>query len=307
MGNALKQNGSRSQSHKRKSLLQRLGNGASRRLVALSKALYRHVRWRNVQNRTIVFIVGCQRSGTTLMTELFEANRAAVVFGEFSRLSSHDKKEGLRLDPLPEVASVLSRVPAPLVVLKPLVETQHIQELLDYFKSSRAIFLYREFRDVASSDLKLFGAKNGISNIRPIAEDEPCNWRSEHVSEEVRATVRRWYSPDMNCNDAAALFWYARNRLFFDLELDRRNDVYLCRYEDLTKDPSGMMERIYRFVGWSGDVPDIKAKVHTDSIRKGDGLELSPEVRDLCQALLDRLDRTYESREPGMRTSSIST
>jgi hypothetical protein len=275
------------------SLLPRMRNALSKRARRVSKHVYQTLRWRTLERPKVLMIVGCQRSGTTLMSRLFDADRDCRVFGEFSALSSVGK-DGIRLNPLPDVAAVLSRVPAPLVVMKPLVETQRVRTLLNYFPHAKALFMYRGYADVASSDLSKFGPRNAIDNIRPIATGDTHNWRSAGATPALRERVARYFSESMNPNDAAALFWFARNQLYYDLELASHGEVMLCRYEHLATDPSGVMRRIYEFAG--ATCPDLShtRQVYSSSVSKGKSLELLPEVRVLCDQLQARLDAQYE-------------
>lgn len=276
-------------------LMARVQNALEKRARRASKYVYQAVRWRALHHPKLLLIVGCQRSGTTLMTALFDGDRDCRVFSEFSTLSSGDKTR-IRLNPLPDVAAIIGRVRAPLVVCKPLVETQRVGTLLNYFPGARALFMYRRYADVASSDLKKFGPRNAIDNVRPIAMGDAHNWRSIGSSAAVRECVRRFYSESMNPQDAAALFWYARNSLYFDLNLPARSDVMLCRYEHLVLDPLNVMRRIYEFVEL--DCPDLahSARVHSESVLKGSELHLLPEVRTLCERLQARLDGCYEAQ-----------
>jgi hypothetical protein len=263
------------------------------RVRRVSKYVYQNIRWRTLDRPKVLMIVGCQRSGTTLMSRLFDADRDCRVFEEFSALSAVGK-DGIRLNPLPDVAAVLSRVPAPLVVMKPLVETQRLRTLLNYFPNAKVLFMYRRYADVASSDLRKFGPRNAIDNIRPIAAGDTHNWRSAGATPQVRAHVARFFSESMNPNDAAALFWFARNQLYYDLELAARGDVMLCRYEHLATEPAAVMRRIYDFAGVT--CPDLShtRQVHSSSVSKGRNLELLPEVRALCEQLQARLEAQYE-------------
>jgi hypothetical protein len=275
------------------SLIPRIKNALSKRARLVSKHVYQSVRWRGLDRPKILMIVGCQRSGTTLMSRLFDGDRDCRVFGEFSALSAVGK-DGIRLNPLPDVAAVVSRVPAPLVVMKPLVETQRVRTLLNYFPNAKGLFMYRRYADVASSDLKKFGERNAIDNIRPIALGDTHNWRSAGASAAVRAKIAHFFSDDMNPNDAAALFWFARNQLYYDLELASHSEVMLCRYEHLATDPSAVLQRVYEFVGVA--CPDLThtRQVYSSSVSKGKSLELLPEVRELCEQLQARLDAQYE-------------
>jgi Sulfotransferase domain len=278
-------------------ILERFRTGIPLRATRLSKDFYQWLVWPQGQWRSIGFIVGCQRSGTTLLTQLFDASWATKVFGEFSELSSADTRLGIRLNSLDDVAAVFGRARAPVIVLKPLVETQRVASLLAHFRASRAIFVYRDYRDVVLSNLKKFGSDNGLRNLEPIVRGDASNWRSEKVSDQVRDVVRRFYSTGMTQSDAAALFWYARNRLYFDLSLDHRHDVFLCRYEDLVSKPGRMMADLYRFLGWTGDVGRLPPDVHQNSISRGRDVELSPEILELCQQLLDSLNARCPERD----------
>jgi Sulfotransferase domain len=289
------------------SLLPRIQNALSKRARRMSKHMYQSIRWRALDRPRILMIVGCQRSGTTLMGRLFDADRDCRVFGEYSVLSCVGK-DGIRLNPLPDVAAVLSRVPAPLVVTKPLVETQRVRTLLNYFPNAKALFMYRNYSDVASSDLRKFGTRNALENIRPIATGNTHNWRSAGASTVVRERVAHFFSESMSPNDAAALFWYARNQLFYDNDLAGHGDVMLCRYEHLVTDPVAVMRRIYEFSGAA--CPDLShtRQVHSSSVTKGRNLELLPEVRALCDQLQARMDAHYEAqaRMPASANASAS-
>jgi hypothetical protein len=240
--------------------------------------------------KAVALIVGCQRSGTTLMLELFNADRRSVTFPEQSALSAPAENR-LRLKPMPEVNRRLERIRAPLLVLKPLVESQHVPALLEELDDSYAIWMYRRAESVTASDLSYFGAENGERNLRLLLSNEPPNWRGEVVPEATRAVVSRHYRPGMDPHDAAALFWWARTSLFFDLGLDQRPDVRLCSYERLVADPEPSMRSLYDFIGVAYPDGDITRGVHRRSAARGDDLRLSAEVRELCDTLWERLER----------------
>jgi hypothetical protein len=274
------------------SQISRVHAAVGKRLRRASKHIYQTVRWRALDRPRMLFIVGCQRSGTTLMTRLFDADLNCRVFGEYSELSSSDAELGLRLNPLPDVAAIVNRVRAPLVVAKPLVETQNVRKLLDYFPHSRALFMYRRYEDVARSDIAKFGVRNAVANIRPIAAGDAHNWRSAGASAAVRELTRKFYSESMSPNDAAALFWLARNQLFFDLDLAHDPAVLLCQYDHLTQHPAEFMSRIYRFVGV--DCPDVLRVAEVRAPAAAKRLELSDGVREQCERLLTRLDAHFQ-------------
>jgi hypothetical protein len=239
--------------------------------------------------RVVVLIVGCQRSGTTLMLDLFAHDWRSVTFPEQSRLSSR-AEERLRLKPLPEVRDQLARIRAGLLVLKPLVESQHVPALLEGLDDSFAIWMYRRPESVAASDLAYFGIETGERNLRLLLSNEPPNWRGEVVPEETRSVLSRFYRPGMNPYDAAALFWWARTSLFFQLGLDGRSDVRLCSYERLVADPEPTMRSLYQHIGVAYPDQSITGLVHRNAISRGEDVDLDPEVRLLCAQLWQRLE-----------------
>ncbi len=244
----------------------------------------------------VLFIIGCQRSGTTMVLHILERDRHAQIFREHSRLSNQDTLDGLRLNPLPEVKAIISRSRFPLVVLKPLVETQNARRLLEAFPEARALWMYRDYRDVALSNLRAFGPNNGIKNLRFLGQGDTSNWRAENVPPDVRDLICAHFSEEMDRFDAAALFWYLRNQFFFSLELDRHPRVMMCRYSDLVADPPAAVSALYRFVGRPYPGDDVVSAVHAASVGKGEDVPLSPDVEALCADMLARLDAAYYER-----------
>jgi hypothetical protein len=224
------------------------------------------------------------------MLQIFERDWNTKVYGEFSILSSN---EGLRLNPLDSVKRVLKQDRVPLIVLKPLVESQNTLNLLDYFEGSKALWLFRHYRDVASSYVKKWGDRHSINDLRAIVEKRPQDWRYENVSGAVEQIVLDHFSEDMGAYDASALYWFVRNTLFFELNLDKSPRVMICKYEDLVAKSARVMRNVYEFLGHRFPGDKIVSMVHSASVNKGENTRLSPQIDLLCRELLDRLDQTW--------------
>ena len=262
---------------------------------ANKKRIYQSVKSKKAQ-QSILFIVGCQRSGTSMLLNVLDKDLYTRCFGEFSQLASKDTTRGIRLNSLELVKHEFSKVKAPFIIVKPLVESQNVPELLDYFDNSRALWMFRNYKDVASSNIKHFGIDNGLKDLRPIVNNEPNNWRSEKVSKQVRDTLSKYYSEDMNPYDAAILFWFARNSIYFDLELHKNPRVMMCYYEDLVLDPEKYVRSIYQRSGQTYPEIKITTEVHSNSRKKGKDIELSPEIEQLAQELQDKLETAYRDK-----------
>jgi hypothetical protein len=247
--------------------------------------------------KRLVFIFACQRAGTTMLTHCFRRDRRSKVYGEDGLAGT-----ALRLKPYEEIEQIVARERATLLIAKPVVESQHATKLLDHFSNARAIWMYRDYRDVADSSLRRFGTESTIRNLRPVVDlwngkprrgspGDGYSWASEGVSRDTQAIVARYFAEDMPTHDAKALFWYVRNVLFFEQELDLHPRVMLCRYEDLVTHPSVVMRTVYSFlqVQYPGD--HIVETVHSASIGVGSSLDIEPRIRHLCDELLQRLDQ----------------
>jgi len=246
-------------------------------------------------NQKILFITGCQRSGTSLVTLIFERDQDAWVFNEISALSSSDTAKRLRFNSLGDVAAKIHKKRAGLVIAKPLVESQRITEILDYFPGSQALWMFRHYRDVVSSNLKRWGPQNGIEDIRPIARADSSNWRSEGASSRVVSEIASRFSEEMNSQDAAALFWYARNSLFFDNGLDQDERICLCKYEDLANKSPSIVKSIYSFLGTAYPGDEIAEIVSKSSVGKGRSTSFSDDIESLCNSMWESLNQQYDN------------
>lgn len=263
----------------------------------LFKATYQLSFPRDTPGRVHVFIVGCQRSGTSTVLRVFERDFRAKVFSEHSILSSQDLERRIRLNPIPDVQHALRNVRAPIVVLKPLVETQNTPELLDSFANSHAIWCYRHYLPVAVSNLRQFGYQGSIGNLKPIVDRERGNWRAEYVPRDVEETISRLFSESMCPEDGAALFWWVRNRLFYDLGLDKDPRVMMLRYEDFSRDPRTAMEDVYRHLGTPYPSGRATGAVSATASRPDADVAISDEVRELCEELWQRLNQSAGSQK----------
>jgi hypothetical protein len=259
------------------------------RLFRLRKRIRQLFKYRKGMDKTVLYIVGCQRSGTSMISHLFRLDWDTVTYDEISPLSSGDTQEGLRLNPLPEVRARIQADRAPLVVAKPLVESQNLDVLLDLFPVARAIWMYRDVRAVVLSNLKFFGRDTGHRDLAPIVAGDETNWRAEKLGVADRERIREIYSPDLDPHDAAALYWYARNSLFFSRGFDQDPRIRLCRYGDLVTRPGAVMARAYAFLGRPYPGDKIVKDVFSGSRGRGRALELSPPVRELCEGMLSKL------------------
>jgi len=253
----------------------------------------------------VLLILGCQRSGTTLVTRVLNRDPEAKVYPEQSPLTLFDVAEHLRLPAAPRIAARIAASRHPLVVLKPLVESQDAAALLDALAAElapahvrvRALWMFRHWVDVARSNLARFGIENGIRNLKRVVERRDGDWRSERVGDRVHRVVVEHFSESMNPHDAAALFWWVRNQPFFELGLGNRSDIRTCHYEELVADPERIIRDVYQFVARAFPGVQITVGVSTASVGLGSEVEFSPAVAALCDEMLERLRVAHEKAD----------
>lgn len=269
----------------RRTTLARIRHRAGIEMRRAAKRL-RHA-GRSPKDRTVLLILGCQRSGTTMLSEVMARDPLSDVFPEKSGLSRRDDPNRLRLRPPDEIRARLGRNGADLVVLKPLVESQNARALLDALPRSCAAWMFRDYRDVVRSNLKMFGTDNGRRDLAAVLDD-PDDWRGEHVGEETRRRLRDAV-PDPTEAEAAALFWYARNAALFDQDLQDDPRLRIVPYETFVADPEGETRALYRLAGKPAPARLDRYRVFSRSVGAGRGVDLAPAVAALCDEMLGRL------------------
>lgn len=264
-------------------MFQKLGRGVLR----VKRSLYQRLLVDSSQPQQMLFIFGCQRSGTTMLNGLFRRDLASRVYTE----KGVSRKGDLRMMPHEELRQMFAQERARLIVSKPIVESQHAAEILRSFPNSRAIWIFRNFADVARSSEKRFGPGAALRNLEAIVDpNAQQTFASANVSAETRRLVSRHFAPDMSSDDAHAMFWYTRNILFFEQELDRMDNVMLSSYERFVANPEENLREIYAFLGRKFPGAHLVSSVHARSVQTRPLENLSAEIKLLCDGLQSSLE-----------------
>ena len=270
------------------------------RPIARTSRAWRKWRWRRthgVEAGTAmpVWLVGVQRSGTNMVVRGLEDSPQVEVHNEndgnaFNRFR-------LRSDAVVREIVVKSR--HRYVLFKPLCDSHRVDELLalDTPTAGRAIWAYRSVDGRVRSAL----AKFGDTNLRVLTEIAAGRgddlWQAQRLSGDSLEVLRSFDWTSMEPASAAALFWYVRNQLFFDLGLDRRADVLLSSYDALVADPDAGTKALASFLDLAWQ-PGLAAHIERRPPRDAAPLELDARVRRLCEDLGARLDATAAVQAP---------
>jgi len=151
-----------------------------------------------------------------------------------------------------------NKIKSPLIVAKPIIESQNANEILVNIPGAKAIWIFRDFNDVIASFVKKWGSRKINNwNLLPIVESDLKNWRGESVSKETRKLILKYYSKNLNEYDSAALFWYARNIIFIEKEMYKNENIMLVKYEDFVLEPYEEIREVYEFIG----IKDFNKKI----------------------------------------------
>ena len=242
--------------------------------------------------KTPVWVVGCQRSGTTMLLNVLGRSPEVCIYQESNR-KAFDEYRRLWADDT--VQRLIRESRKRIVAFKPLNDSQHTDRLLKLHLNAKAIWVYRRYQDTVNSAIKKWGAvweeiMYGIS--KGYYKKPGRRAIGERMSPQTVALVKKFCSKDLSAEDGAALLWYVRNSIYFDLNFQNNPKVLLCKYEDLVTKPEQHFQRIFDFLGCDFSHKFID-DVHASSIRKDTSPTLDPEIESLCEGMMDRLNEQY--------------
>ena len=237
-----------------------------------------------------MFVFGAQRSGTTMLLNTIQGHVQVEYFDE----NDEEAFDHLRLRDLEAIDGIVKRSRGKLNIFKPICDSQHARKILDGVPSALGLWIYRRYEDVVNSALRNFDIHREF--LRWMIEDpERARWRAENVTAENMQLVRHYYDKGASDPSSRALIWYLRNFQYYQQKLDQDPRVLLVCYERLVTDPHAEFSRVFKFSGLSGDSGTL-AKVHSRSIKKNKVPEIEPEIRQLCDGLFARLDKTRDEQ-----------
>jgi hypothetical protein len=270
------------------------------RPISRASRAWRKWRWRRAHGVAAgtampVWLVGVQRSGTNMVVRGLEESPEVEVHNENDGAAF----ERFRLRPDPVVRNVVLASRHRYVLFKPLCDSHRVDELLalETPTPGRAIWAYRGVDGRVRSAL----AKFGDTNLRVLAEIAAGRgsdmWQAQRLSADNLELIRSFDWTSMTPASAAALFWYVRNSLFFDLALERRDDVLLSSYDALVADPEAGTRTLASFLDLEWH-PGLAAHIERRPGRQTAPLDFEPRVRSLCHDLETRLDAVAAVQAP---------
>jgi hypothetical protein len=263
-----------------------------RRTLALVKRSTRSILRARPDERRVVLIFGCQRSGTTMLQQTFLDRSWRVLI-----LEEHDRRlvgpgPGPEETTWQEYSIVLGRIrrlPFEVVAAKPLVESASATALMDAADPVKAIWMIRHYAEVARSNVSRFGMDNPYRDLQPIRSRDARDWRYRGATEETCETVTALSDRRLTPLDAAALFWWSRNQLYFDQRLWEDDRIRILRYERACNQPDEVIRSLSDHIGVTLPPGSIAPRVRAQPFPPDTGT-LDADVEAHCRKLWDSFE-----------------
>lgn len=259
------------------------------------------------RSKVPLFVLGSQRSGTTMIADVLAKSPDCEVFlGDKRRLVFQGAS---RLVSMEEVAMLVGSTRKRVAVFKPNNDLQYANRFLEFNPSTRIIWVYRDYRDAINSSIKRWDTAHrdimlGICQGRTLHPGQAAI--AEGIGDDLLALLRSLRRDELTREDGAALLWYVRNSLYFDLHLDQNERVLLVNYEDSVRNPE-------KHFTWMFDFAGVKFKrryvhgIFRSSIGKQHQPVLGKDVESLCQAMMTRLGASYGAGLPGANQRRVAS
>jgi hypothetical protein len=261
-------------------------------------------RWRRSHGMTTgapvpVFLVGVQRSGTNMIAHGLDESPEFEVYNEGSRRAFDNFK--LRSDAV--IRDLVDSSRHRYVLFKPLCDSHRVDLLLDHVQTASpglAIWAYRGVDGRVRSALAKFGDAN-LRVLQELAAGRGGHrWQVQRLSQDSVDLIRGLDLAAMSPASGAALLWYVRNRLYFEVGLHDRSDVTLVSYDRFLRDPEQAMRYVCDFLRFAYH-PRLVAHVSPRRSFREQLIDIDPRIRARCTDLQAALDAALLEKQARAR------
>ena len=212
----------------------------SRRMIELRKRILFSI-LKPFPNTLPVFVMGCGRSGTTMMVKTFQRDNRLAVFGE------NDPKTSLNYLLVDEkLEKTIHDCRVPILVTKPILNSFDAQKLLNKYPDSKIIWMVRDYQDMIASSIVKFGHQvpNYMKDL--ILSGKGNNWLSIGIPSETLEILTQLKRVDSFTHfDWMGLIWWSVNQTLFIDDLIDSDNLLLVQYERMGLQPEQTLKKVY--------------------------------------------------------------
>ncbi|MBH07771.1 MAG: hypothetical protein CMP71_01550 [Flavobacteriales bacterium] len=188
--------------------------------------------------KKIIWIFGCQRSGTTFLQKIFEKDLNSKVHGEFSILTIGENKTMLK-DKL-EIKKIIENQNGKYIVIRSLFESDNAIELLDIFSNSIGVWVFRKSEEVVNSMIEKWNSKF-FDISKKVESDLNGDWR---IKKDLKFILDKF--DENNLAESYGKYWALRNSIAIDKKYFDDDRFVFIDYESLSKKPKNEVSRIFK-------------------------------------------------------------
>ncbi len=260
-----------------------------RRLTRYKKSLLWKFKKKH-KNTLPIFIMGCGRSGTSMMVRMFEFDDRIETLAENNPRIQHNYmlvKE--------KIETIIDNCKVPIIVTKPILNSFEAHNLLTNHQNLKIVWIQRDYKDMASSSLIKFGpvVSDYIKDL--VQSKRGNNWLSYGIPDKTLKILRGLDTINLNHHDWMCLVWWSVNRTIIIDRLYQRDRFVLIQYEKLVLDPIPVINSLYKKFGLSCN-SKISKYIHPSSIGKGKNIFIQPAIQNLCDQLTEELKSVSQSQ-----------
>jgi hypothetical protein len=243
-----------------------------------------------LSQKHLAIIWGCQSSGANALADALALAQHGLRVPEKNSFMSPNS-QGLAWQAPRHLRRQVLTQSASHIVMTPLVDShlacQHLEELTD----ARGIWWVRHVLHAINQDIKRFPQTAGLANLTPILDNCTEDWRNQGIDSGTRELLHQLYHPQLPQADLAALFWYARNRLYFTQQLYLSPQVRCIFEAQALKAPENTAKQIQQHVDWARS-PKL---AHWCPVKVTHGIH-HPWIKHLCAHLYKQLAMAQANR-----------
>lgn len=252
-----------------------------------------------------------------MFQDMFAASRHVDVLGE------SDKRvmtEQWRMRDEQAVENLVRRSDRKITLFKPLNDSQWADRLLEYFPLGQVIWMFRNPFDTVNSAVDKWGPAQldmmtwiagvlreagSLEKAAPALNSRPdYSMYAERLSADDCERLLLWTSQPLDEYAGAAILWYLRNRIFFNLRLYRNQRALPVSYEVLVQHPERETRRICAFIRLRYGRKYAR-DVHTNSIGKSPRPQLPADIEEAVLELHGRLVRALDVHDQAACEHSV--